>query len=71
VPLFLLLAACASEPTEPQGKYHSANSINDLFPIEQGMPIREVKSQKFFPKKCDVTGRRPYFTKTEYGCTDQ
>lgn len=71
LPLALLLVACSSAPTEPEGKYHPANSVNDLFQVEQGMPVRDVKSQKFFPKKCEAAGRRPYFSKTEYECTDR
>lgn len=65
-----LLPACASSPEAPQGHYHSATQVNDLFEVEQGMPMREVKQQKFFPKKCELTTRHPYFTKTEYECTD-
>lgn len=60
--MFLLLACvfatgCASAPEEPQGKYHPANAVNDIFPVEQGMPMREVKEQRFFPKKCEVSSR--------------
>lgn len=69
--LFALgLSACAAKE-KPEPKYHPATLANDLFPVEQGMPVREVReNQQFFPKKCDLVGRRPYFTKTEYECTD-
>lgn len=67
----LLLTACASEQgLMPVGKTNSATSVNDLFEVEQGMPMREVKTQKFFPKKCELARSRPYFSKTEYECTD-
>lgn len=62
-------AGCASTEEEPKGKYHSATVVNDLFLVEQGMPVREVKKQEFFFKKCELAGRRPFFTKTEYECT--
>jgi hypothetical protein len=65
----LFLFGCASAPEEPIGKYHSANSINDLFAIEQGMPMREVKQQEFFFKKCEMESRRPDFGKSEFSCT--
>lgn len=67
---FVWLSACASKE-RPEPKYHPATLANDLFPVEQGMPVREVRqNQQFFPKKCDLMGRQPYFTKTEYECTD-
>lgn len=65
-----LLTACASAPQEPQGKYHSANSVNDLFEVEQGMPVREVRPQQFFPKKCELATRHPQFSKTEFECSE-
>ncbi|MBX3041426.1 MAG: hypothetical protein KF789_12030 [Bdellovibrionaceae bacterium] len=70
--LFLLaLSSCASRPTEPQPRPHRATVVNDLFQVEQGMPVREVrKDQDFFFKKCEVDRSRPYFSKTEYECND-
>ncbi len=70
--LFLLaLSACASRPAEPQAHPHRATVVNDLFQVEQGMPVREVrKDQDFFFKKCEVNRSRPYFSRTEYECND-
>lgn len=67
---FVLMTACASAPEEPLGNPHQATNVNDLFQVEQGMPMREVHKQPFFPKTCEVVGRRPYFSKTEYECTE-
>lgn len=69
--LFLLspcFFACAEK--EVQHHYHPATVVNDLFQVEQGMPMREVKkSQDFFFKRCEVKDRHPYFSHTEYDCT--
>lgn len=66
MPLFL---ACAAK--EPVHKYHSATIVNDLFPVESGMPVREIKKeQDFFFKRCELKNSHPYFTHTEYSCTD-
>ncbi|MBX2987199.1 MAG: hypothetical protein KF802_04810 [Bdellovibrionaceae bacterium] len=63
-------AACAAKE-RPQGRPHPATLANDLFQVEQGMPVREVKpNQPFFFKKCEMSRSRPYFTKTEYECND-
>lgn len=66
------LANCASAPEEPQGHPHRATMVNDIFAVEQGMPIREVKKDRpFFFKKCEstTTSRHPFFSKTEYQCS--
>jgi hypothetical protein len=64
-------AGCASEPVRKPSKYDNATTANDLFPVEQGMPMREVKpNQEFFFKKCELVNSRAFFTKTEYECTE-
>lgn len=66
-----LLGACASTEETPKGKYHPATDINDIFQVEQGMPIREVKEkQNFYFKRCSLMGRFPHITKIEYECED-
>lgn len=65
------LASCASREKEPVTRPHPATVVNDLFAVEQGMPVREVKKdQEFFFKKCEASRSRPYFTRTEYDCTE-
>lgn len=67
--LAVVLQGCASDPG-PEHHYHSSTIVNDMFPVEQGMPVREVKKdQTFFFRKCDRSSR-PFFTKTEYECSD-
>lgn len=68
--LCLLLINCASEPEKPVTKAHSATFINDMFPVDNGMPVREVKRQDFFFKHCSLEERRPYFSAVEYSCTN-
>lgn len=66
----LWMMGCASAPEEPKSRAHNATVVNDLFQVEQGMPIREVKpNQEFFYKHCELQGRWPHFTKSEYSCT--
>ncbi|MCX7978395.1 MAG: hypothetical protein N2578_05270 [Bdellovibrionaceae bacterium] len=62
--------SCASQPEEPQSKAHNATLVNDIFSIDQGMPVREIKRQQdFFFKKCTLEERRPFGTGPEYSCT--
>lgn len=50
-------------------KYHPATLANDLFQVDQGMPVREVKKQDFFFKHCELDERFPHTTKAEYSCS--
>jgi hypothetical protein len=66
-----VLFACASEPQKPITKASPATWVNDLFQVEQGMPVREVKKQEFYFKKCNVeSSSRPFYTHTEYSCNE-
>ena len=68
---FLGLIGCASTEEAPKGKYHPANDINDIFQVEQGMPMRELKEkQDFYFKRCSLAGRFPHITKIEYECNN-
>lgn len=64
-----VLAACASEPERPRGKYHPATIVNEIFQVDQGMPAREVKQQEFFFKRCELNERFPHTTQAEYFCS--
>lgn len=70
--LFLiLLTGCASEPEKPEPKVHAAALSMDTFPVEQGMPVRDVKQQEFFFKHCQMESRRAFTTKVEYSCSEK
>lgn len=61
------LMACASTE-EPKSKAHSAAEVSDIFGVDPGMPVREVKKQEFFYKHCSLESRRPYYSAIEYSC---
>jgi hypothetical protein len=68
--LFFLSACASSEKEEP--KINPALLDSQLYFIDNGMPIREVKeNQEFFFKKCSVDNRGAYPSKTNYDCNDQ
>lgn len=68
--LSLLGIGCASKET-PEPKYNSATYVNDIFSIEQGMPVREVKKREFFFKNCQLEDRHPFTSKIEYSCEEK
>jgi hypothetical protein len=65
------LGACSSsEKKEPN--VHPAVLEADIYFIDNGMPMREVKKeQEFFFKKCNVDNRGSYPSKTNYNCNEQ
>ncbi len=64
-----LFVACASKKKEPQ--VHPAVLDSQYYFIDNGMPIREVKSkQEFFFKKCNVDNSGAYPSKTNYDCNE-
>ena len=65
-----VLGACASEEKK-EPNVHPGAMDADLYFIDNGMPIREVKeNQEFFFKKCNVDNRGPYPAKTNYDCNE-
>lgn len=66
-----LATGCASAPEAPKSRPHRATFVNDLFQVEQGMPVREpANSMPFFHKQCELVGRRPHWTRSEYECSE-
>ncbi len=43
---------------------------HDYYFYDNGMPIREVKDQDFFFKKCNVDNSGSYPSKTNYDCNE-
>lgn len=64
-----ILGACATEP-EKKPKFNNANFVNEMFEVDQGMPVREVKQQDFFYKHCTLEERRPFLGATEFSCNN-
>ena len=63
------LVSCATKKKEPN--VNPAAIDSQYYFIDNGMPIREVKSdQKFFFKKCNVDNSGPYPAKTNYDCNE-
>lgn len=65
----LMLNSCASdEKVEP--RVNPAALGMDIFLIDSGMPMREVKKQDFFFKHCDLNSQRAFTSKIDYTCND-
>jgi len=62
------LSACAEK--EIVSKAHPSTGVNDIFGIDNGMPIREVQQKQFYFKKCELESRRPFPTKVEFSCNE-
>lgn len=68
--IIFFLVGCASSD-EPVSKAHSATYSMDLFQVEPGMPVREVKKQKFYYKHCELNSRHAFTSKAEYSCNEK
>lgn len=64
-----VVAACGSNPKE-ETKAHPASYLGDIFPIDNGMPIREIQKKEFYFKKCELETRRPFQSKVEFSCNE-
>lgn len=64
----LVFASCAEK--EVITKAHPATSVNDVFGLDNGMPIREVQKKNFYFKKCELESRRPFPSKVEFSCNE-
>lgn len=66
--LAILTISCAEK--EIVTKAHPATSVNDVFGLDNGMPIREVQKKEFYFKKCELESRRPFPTRVEFSCNE-
>lgn len=69
ITVLLLIAACSSKSKE-ESKAHPASYLGDIFPIDNGMPIREIQKKEFYFKKCELETRRPFQSKVEFSCNE-
>lgn len=68
--IFLFVIGCASKD-EVVSKAHPATYVNEIFEVDNGMPLREVQKKKFYYKKCELESRRPFESKIEYSCEEK
>lgn len=68
VVISVAFVSCAEK--EVVSKAHQATHVNDVFGIDNGMPIREVQKQQFYFKKCELESRRPFQSRVEFSCND-
>ncbi|MBL7555177.1 MAG: hypothetical protein JNM24_05085 [Bdellovibrionaceae bacterium] len=64
----ILGISCAEK--EIGSKAHPSTGVNDIFGIDNGMPIREVQKKQFYFKKCELESRRAFPTRVEFSCNE-
>lgn len=70
--LFVFIMTCwaCSSSVKEESKAHPASYLGEIFPIDNGMPMREIQKKEFYFKKCDLETRRPFQSKVEYSCNE-
>jgi len=66
--MVIFIISCAEK--EIVTKAHPSTGVNDVFGIDNGMPIREVQKKQFYFKKCELESRRPFPTRVEFSCNE-
>lgn len=64
-----ILSSCASKTPTQESKVHKGAAGMDLFEAGSGMPVREVRKQDFYFKRCELEGRHAFTSKIEYSCS--